>query len=84
MKDKMIPIEQAKQLKERCFGPCTLVTPINMTHNRFDILFDLITPMKSFLLDSELIVDSDDEEENKSNFNKSRLQLSMQDQRSKI
>ena len=35
--------------------------------------------MKSFLLDSELIVDSDDEEENKSNFNKSRLQLSMQD-----
>ena len=40
--------------------------------------------MKSFLLDSELIVDSDDEEENKSNFNKSRLQLSMQDQRSKI
>lgn len=53
-KDKMIPLEQAQQLKDRCFGPCTLVTPENMSHNRFDIYNDIARNIKSFLVQSGL------------------------------
>lgn len=41
-RDKIIPIEQAHQLKDRCFGPCKLLAPALMTHNRWDIKEDLI------------------------------------------
>ena len=51
MRDKMIPLNQAKQLKERCFGPCTLITPENMTHNRFDVYNDVVRHIRSFLID---------------------------------
>ena len=56
----MIPIDQAQQLKERCFGPCTLITPDNMSHNRFDLYNDIARHIKSFLVQCALKQYSDE------------------------
>lgn len=32
-----------------------------MTHNKFDLYVDLIRPLKTFLIDDHIVVDSDDE-----------------------
>jgi len=47
--DKLIPIEQAYQLKDKCAGPTFFLSPPNMTHNDFDFYEDLIRPLMRFL-----------------------------------
>ena len=59
-KDVMIPVEHAYELQERCFGPCTFITPEAMTHNRFDVYDDVIKPLTLFLVD-DVYSNSDDE-----------------------
>ena len=66
----MIPVEHAHELKERCFGPCTFVSPENMTHNRFDVYDDLIKPLKNFFVDDVYSNSDDEEDELVDNFGK--------------
>lgn len=58
-KDVMIPVDQAQDLSERCFGPCTFISPEEMTHNRFDMYEDVIKPLTNFLVD-DVYTNSDD------------------------
>ena len=59
--DVMIPVEHANELRERCFGPCTFLSPETMTHNRFDVYEDVIKPLTNFLVD-DVYSHSDDED----------------------
>ena len=52
----MIPISHARELKERCFGPCTLREPFRMTHNRYDAYEDIIRPLMGFFAAEEILV----------------------------
>ena len=54
--DTLIPISHARELKERCFGPCTLREPFRMTHNRYDAYEDIIRPLMSFFATEEILV----------------------------
>ena len=56
----MIPIEHAYKLKDRCFGPCTFLAPVLMTHNRFDVYEDLVRPLENFMIQEEIFIDYDD------------------------
>ena len=47
--DKLIPIDHAYALKEKCGGPTFFLSPHNMTHNEFDFYEDLIRPLMRFL-----------------------------------
>ena len=64
-RDFLIPIEHAYALKDRCFGPCTFMAPVCMTHNRYDIYEDLIKPMHNFIQNEDLLdkVDRYDQED---------------------
>ena len=57
----MIPVEHANELRERCFGPCTFLSPETMTHNRFDVYEDVIKPLTNFLV-NDVYSHSDDED----------------------
>ena len=60
-RDSLIPIEHAYKLKDRCFGPCTFLAPVMMTHNRFDVYEDLIRPLEHFLIKEEILIDIDEQ-----------------------
>ena len=59
----MIPVEHASELQERCFGPCTFVSPEKMTHNRFDFYEDVIRPLTNFLVDDVYTNSDNDDDE---------------------
>ena len=70
-KDTMIPVQHAQELKERCFGPCTFVSPAGMTHNGFNVFEDLILTLKSFMISNnldELSQEEDIDEETKDSY----------------
>ena len=69
IRDKLVPFSHSQKLHEDCAGPCALFLPPKMEHNRFDYCDDLVLPMSTFLVQSnidvkgkpgerELIVDS--------------------------
>ena len=73
-KDVMIPVKHAHELQERCFGPCTFVSPANMTHNRFDVYDDVISPLKTFFVDDVYSnSDGSEEDDNVDNFGANTL-----------
>ena len=56
LKDKLIPYSQSQKLHELCGGPCALFLPSQMDHNRFDYCDDLVLPMSTFLVQSQIDV----------------------------
>ncbi len=59
--DKLIPIDHAYKLKERCAGPTFFLSPANMTHNDFDFYEDLIRPLMRFLCQINILQSYDDD-----------------------
>ena len=57
LKDMLIPIDHAYQLKDRCAGPTFFLSPPNMTHNEFDFYEDLIQPLMRFLCQINILQD---------------------------
>ena len=60
-KDKLIPIEHAYQLKDKCNGPTFFLSPPLMTHNDFDFYEDLIRPLMRFLCQVNILQRYEDE-----------------------
>jgi abhydrolase domain-containing protein 17 len=56
IRDKLIPYAQSQKLHETCAGPCALFLPQYMDHNRFDYCDDLVLPMSTFLVQSQIDV----------------------------
>jgi pimeloyl-ACP methyl ester carboxylesterase len=54
--DGLIPCSQAQELRQRCGGPCTLISPRDMDHNEFDYLHDLLVPLGAFLMQHDISV----------------------------
>lgn len=54
--DKLIPFSESQVLHEKCAGPCALYLPPSMTHNKFDYCDDLVLPMSTFLVQSQVDV----------------------------
>ena len=60
-KDKLIPIDHAYKLKDKCSGPTFFLSPSNMTHNDFDFYEDLIRPLMRFLCQINILQSYDDD-----------------------
>lgn len=56
MQDKLIPYLQSQMLHDKCAGPCALFLPPTMDHNKFDYCDDLVLPMSTFLVQSQIDV----------------------------
>ena len=61
MRDKLIPIDHAYQLKEKCAGPTFFLSPPNMTHNDFNFYDDLIRPLMRFLCQINILQTYEDD-----------------------
>lgn len=48
-KDAMVSYKHSTELYIHCNGPKQIMMPINMSHNNFDLMNDLIIPMFDFL-----------------------------------
>ena len=49
-KDKLIPYQHSKDLKKACKGETFAHFPKTMDHNEFSFMYDLVEPLKYFLL----------------------------------
>jgi hypothetical protein len=56
IRDKLVPYSHSQKLHEDCAGPCALFLPPKMEHNRFDYCDDLVLPMSTFLVQSQINV----------------------------
>ena len=56
IRDKLVPYSHSQKLHEDCAGPCALFLPPKMEHNRFDYCDDLVLPMSTFLVQSQIDV----------------------------
>lgn len=61
LRDRLIPIDHAYQLKERCAGPTFFLSPPNMTHNDFNFYDDLIRPLMRFLCQINILQNYDND-----------------------
>lgn len=53
-KDQLLEERHALDLHAACGAPSKLVMPATMTHNDCDLLKDIVYPMQTFLLESNL------------------------------
>ena len=56
-KDKLIPYQHSKDLKKTCKGPTFAHFPKTMDHNEFSFMYDLVEPLKYFLLKQRVLTD---------------------------
>ena len=54
LQDNLIPYSHSQKLHELCGGPCALFLPRHMDHNRLDYCDDLVLPMSTFLVQSQI------------------------------
>lgn len=58
MRDTLIPYQQSQQLHQACGGPAAAIYPMEMDHNEFDYVEDLVQPFAKFLKQCGVVCDT--------------------------
>lgn len=58
MRDTLISYKQSQDLHHKCGGPAAAIYPMDMDHNEFDYVEDLVQPFAKFLKQCGIVTDT--------------------------